>query len=269
MSLRGPARPAGIVVAVPEEANAILSRMLARTKGRLGKFPFWRGPFAKREVGLIMCGPGEERAAEAARLLVDRQGPSVLISAGFSGGLKEGHFPGDILFGTRILPSREGGEVYEIEQRIMRGARAAMGEFSEQGLASRSHRREYRAVEATLLTQPRIVVTAKDKARLGETTGADGVDMESRGVVSVARAKGLPWVAVRAVSDSVDQDLPLDFNEFLTPSGDPDRLRIFLKCLTTSGLFGKLMALRRTTKEVGQDMTLFLELLLRELIGGG
>lgn len=269
MSLRGPVRPVGLVVAVREEADAVLAHMLARTKGKLGKFPFWRGPLAKREIAMIQCGPGPARAEEAARLLVDRQGPNVLISAGFAGGLKAGQERGDILFGTKILAPEPEGEVFEVDPRVMRGAKAAMAEFQEMGIAIGSRRREYRASEATLVTRSRVLATASDKRRLADLTGADGVDMESRGVAAVAREKELPWVAVRVVSDTVDEDLPLDFNDFMSDSGEPERLKIFMHALTKPGMFGKLMELRKSTQDVGQIMTLFLERLLRELIGGG
>lgn len=267
MSLRGPARPAGLVVAVKEEADAVLTRMLARTKGKLGKFPFWRGPLAKREVAMILCGPGAGRAEEAARLLVERQSPNLLISAGFSGGLKTGQNRGDILFGTRILPAEPGGETFEVDPRVLRGAKTAMSEFQEQGRVGGG--REYQAAEATLVTRSKILVTSHEKRLLAQESGADGVDMESRGVVALAREKDLPWVAVRAISDTVEEDLPLDFNQFLGPGGEPDRMKIVLHGLTRPALFGKLMELRKTTQEVGGNLVLFLELLLRELIGGG
>ena len=88
-------------------------------------------------------------------------------------------------------------------------------------------------------------------------------------MVALAREKDLPGVAVRAVSDTVDEDLPLDFNEFVGASGEPERMKIFLHGLTRPAVFGKLIQLQKTAQEVGANMTLFLELLLRELIGGG
>ncbi len=45
---------------------------------------------------------------------------------------------------------------------------------------------------------------------------ADAVEMESFAVLSRARANGVPGIAIRAVSDTVDEDLPLGMNEVFT-----------------------------------------------------
>jgi adenosylhomocysteine nucleosidase len=43
--------------------------------------------------------------------------------------------------------------------------------------------------------------------------------MESAAVAAMAQERGLPMAIVRTVSDLVDEDLPLDFNLFLRPTG--------------------------------------------------
>ena len=50
--------------------------------------------------------------------------------------------------------------------------------------------------------------TASRKATLYHVTQAAGVDMESGGVVKVAREHGLPFAVVRAVCDPADRSLP-------------------------------------------------------------
>ncbi len=57
----------------------------------------------------------------------------------------------------------------------------------------------------------RAVSRAEEKRHL--SSSADAVEMESFAVLSRARANGVPGVAIRCVSDTVDEDLPLDMNE--------------------------------------------------------
>jgi adenosylhomocysteine nucleosidase len=64
-----------------------------------------------------------------------------------------------------------------------------------------------------------VVWQAEEKCRLRRLTDATGLDMESAVVAAVAQERGLPMAIVRTVSDLVDEDLPLDFNLFLRPTG--------------------------------------------------
>jgi hypothetical protein len=56
-----------------------------------------------------------------------------------------------------------------------------------------------------------------ERAKLAGLAGA--VDMESFHILSEARRAGVPAVAVRAISDSPDRKLPIDFARTLTGSG--------------------------------------------------
>jgi hypothetical protein len=63
------------------------------------------------------------------------------------------------------------------------------------------------------------VVSASDKRRLRIELPADLVEMEAAGVARVARANRIPLLAIKAVSDAYDFDLPV-ISEFVTPSGE-------------------------------------------------
>ncbi|MDP3595595.1 MAG: hypothetical protein Q8S75_01210, partial [Nitrospirota bacterium] len=70
-----------------------------------------------------------------------------------------------------------------------------------------------------IVSGPTVVWQAEGKRRLRHLTDATGLDMESAALASVARERGVPMAIVRTVSDLVDEDLPLDFNLFLRPTG--------------------------------------------------
>jgi len=73
-----------------------------------------------------------------------------------------------------------------------------------------------------------VVVTAREKRELWQKTGASVVDMESSAVAKIADAWGVPFRYVRAVSDTAEQDMPLDFNRYLDRNGNFSRIRIAL-----------------------------------------
>jgi adenosylhomocysteine nucleosidase len=78
------------------------------------------------------------------------------------------------------------------------------------------------------VTTDQVIVTAKNKQALREKTGARVVDMESEAVAQKAAEWGLPFRYIRAVSDTADEDMPLDFNLYRTRDGNFSRFRIAL-----------------------------------------
>lgn len=270
MTLRGPARPIGLVVAVHEEAQAVLTRLLPRSRGKLGRHPFWRGTLARREVAMIQCGPGLQQAEEATRLFVERQDPVLLISAGLAGGLSLDQKQGDIVVGHQVLEAvdRSGdGTVWEANPKLLTLAQRAAEELRELGLLQGTgvKRREFRVQEGLVVSRDRVLATSREKLDLAEETRADLIDMESRSVVQVAREKDLPWLVVRVISDTVTEDLPLDFNQFVDAAGEPQRLRILWEGVKRPALLGKLLQLERNTQKAGEGLSTYLELLMPHL----
>jgi adenosylhomocysteine nucleosidase len=99
-----------------------------------------------------------------------------------------------------------------------------------------------------------VVGIASDKREFAESTNAIGLDMESAALAAEAQRAQVPFMIIRSVSDLLDEDLLLDFNLFLRPTG-------WLKGLGTvlaapSCLFG-LGRLRRQSAVAAQALTDF------------
>jgi adenosylhomocysteine nucleosidase len=76
-----------------------------------------------------------------------------------------------------------------------------------------------------------VAVTAAEKRRLRNQTGAISVDMESAAVESKAAEWKVPYLCIRAVSDRAGDTLPLDFNRYRNARGDFSRTRIALAAI--------------------------------------
>jgi len=82
-----------------------------------------------------------------------------------------------------------------------------------------------------LITRDRVAATAAEKRALREQTGAIAVDMESSAVKDRAEALGIPYACIRVVSDTAEEDMPLDFNRFRGADGHFSRGRIALAAM--------------------------------------
>jgi hypothetical protein len=77
----------------------------------------------------------------------------------------------------------------------------------------------------------RVAVTAAQKHDLRVSTGAAAVDMESAAIARKAADWRIPFQIIRAVSDTAEEDMPLDFNRYRAADGRFSRTRIALAAL--------------------------------------
>jgi adenosylhomocysteine nucleosidase len=183
------------------------------------------GPFQKRcrDIPVFFTGIGKANAEKAAREFLKEHTPSILFTCGFAGGLEPGLDVGDVVFG---MANGTGAQDESLHAKLI-----AAG-----------------AKPAKIFCADRIASTVVEKKKLREETGADAAEMESGAVQSVCRESGIACVTVRVISDAATEDLPLDFNEFLTPDKKLDMGQLMLSVAKKPWKMGALMELQRKTK---------------------
>jgi hypothetical protein len=153
-----------------------------------------------------------------------RRLPGAVLSCGFAGGLNPRLARGEVVFDAQEAPRWA-------DRLQAAGARPAR--FN---------------------TSTRIAATAAEKHALRERTAADAVDMESEAIHRVCREYGVPCATVRVISDVADEDLPLDFNAFLTPEGRLRHRKLALAVLKAPGRVATLWQLQRRSRQAAVNL---------------
>jgi nucleoside phosphorylase len=180
--------------------------------------PFRRLARALTGVGILVTGMGQANARRAATDALARARPDIVLTCGLAGALDPGLAHGTILFDADPgFPGRE--------RLLQAGAQPA-----------RFH------------CAARIAATASEKAQLRQTTQADAVEMESEPIRAICRAAGIPSATFRVISDVAAEDLPLDFNRFLTSSLELDYARLLGAVALHPGAVPGLLRLQRQTR---------------------
>lgn len=165
-----------------------------------------------RTYWIIRTGMGPVAANRVVGRVLAEQGMSLVMSTGFACALVPAQV-GDLLIGTAVSSVQSDGV-------WTRGAdRMVCDEAVRADLLVVAKDRGITAQVGRIVSAPTVVWQAEDKRRLRRLTEATGLDMESAAVAAVAQSQGVPMAIVRTVSDLVDEDLPLDFNLFLRPTG--------------------------------------------------
>jgi adenosylhomocysteine nucleosidase len=158
----------------------------------------------KAELRIVRTGADPERARREAKDLVT-SGVSALVSFGVAGGLCPTLDAGDLILADHvILPD---GRSVAADTAWIRLARQRLGKTG------------HKTVIGPVAASDRLLATPAEKRRLSELSGGIAGDMESGAVAAVAHEAGLPFLVVRAVSDSATRILPRVARVPLRPCG--------------------------------------------------
>jgi len=198
-----------------------------------------------REYWLARTGMGPQKASGVASRLLAYQPFSLAISTGFACALIAAEI-GALLAGGDVM--FDGAEASSPSRMI-----DVPGPERDVLLALIT-RSEQSAHVGRFVSADHVVGRASEKQRLARSTGAIGLDMESAALATEARRARVPFVIVRTVSDLLDEDLPLDFNLFLRPTGWVKGIAMVLGA--PSSLLG-LSRLRRQSLTAARNLTAF------------
>lgn len=165
-----------------------------------GSAEFFAAQIGGADVNVLLTGVGGKRAwLETTKTLWDSD-VDICVSSGLAGALHPEYLPGDILAAK---------EVQAVGWKCVVASDAKLLQLAvEYGARS----------VGSFYSADRVIGLASQKCELGRM--ADAVEMESGEVLYEARAFGAKVIAIRGISDAVDEDLPLDFNKVVTSSGE-------------------------------------------------
>ena len=109
----------------------------------------------------------------------------------------------------------------------------------------------------TVVTVSRIAASPAQKRRLASELGlveCSVVDLESALWARAAAARRLAWLVVRSVSDTRDEELPLDFERFRSAGGAVSRARVAAHAAVRPRLMLELARLRRRVAECAERL---------------
>jgi adenosylhomocysteine nucleosidase len=155
------------------------------------------GKLGGREVVIVESGVGQKAAARATAEAIRFYQPRWVISAGFAGGLTDELRRGHIVMADEI--ANLSGQKITVELQVDRQSIAA-----SKGLHV-----------GRLLTVDSILREPAERRQVAQDHQAIACDMESFAVADVCRQHGVPLMAVRVISDAVDDELPPEIEHLL------------------------------------------------------
>jgi len=198
---------------------------------------------------LFKTGIGIEKAAGNLRRCLEQTRVRAVLGIGFAGGLSPGLQAGELVIARRV----RGSVTVPASPELL----AVAEEVRLHGTAIHF---------GTLVTVDQVLGDSEAKKSLAaslERHEAGCVDMESSAIAQVCSEHRISFLIARCITDTRDEDLPIDFNLCRTSDGAIDATKVLLSALGSPKAFAGLWRLHKRSKYCAETLALFVEEFLR------
>jgi adenosylhomocysteine nucleosidase len=253
-------RITAIIAAMPEEVAPLRARLIGARglslRGGTGAAEVVLGHLDGVAVALAVTGDGARNAREGVAALLGHVEVNRLIALGVAGALSPDLAEGALVVAEQVMLEGGGpGTTLRADQALVESAVRATG--ARRGVVMTAGRIADTAAEKQRLFGLIVPAgTAAPASRLGGTIGgtiggaSSGatsavVDLESADYIGAAARAGIPWIVLRAVSDTADEALPALLNRSRDEGGAVRRGSVVRGLLGDPGALPALLGLRR------------------------
>ena len=208
------------VVGAMEQEIELLRESMANVKHvSFGKFSAYEGELAGKRMVLVLSGIGKVNAAVSTSWVIHQFAPDCVINTGSAGGLGKGLKVGDVVIGETVahhdvdvtafgyvwgqvpqLPA-----VFASDKNLICQAEKAAQVF--EGAA---------VTQGLIVSGDRFVHSSEGVAEIrSHFLDVKAVEMEAAAIAQTCYQLEVPFVIIRAVSDSADEKADISFEEFL------------------------------------------------------
>jgi len=185
---------------------------------------------------IAVAGIGASAAERSARNLI-ASGCERLISFGLAGALSPDFKAGDVVLADRVVdPS--GAAIGAPPADWVEAVAGRLGELAN-GPALHT---------GGVVSAAEIITSPVEKTALHTAAGCLAVEMEAAGVARAAQATGVAFLCVKAISDTADQNLPVNLSGVINPDGTVRPGALLGGLVTRPGDIVRFIALSRGSK---------------------
>jgi nucleoside phosphorylase len=171
-----------VTFALPAESSEFLRRLGNKSSANRNGISFVRGTIGDRSVEVLHTGVGENICRERIATFLENQQFDFLISAGFAGALNHELQVNDLLFAKNFSTVD------------LKHAQSSLPSVSIHA--------------ANMLTVAALIDSSEERERTARESGAAAVDMETEFIACASADHGIPFLALRVITDTPTQPFP-------------------------------------------------------------
>ncbi|MCF6159716.1 5'-methylthioadenosine/adenosylhomocysteine nucleosidase [Furfurilactobacillus milii] len=212
----------GILCAMDEEIKELKAQLSNETTTTVGKVDFFSGQINGSDVVLVRSGIGKVEAGLTTALLITNFDVDVVINSGSAGGIGTGLTVGDVVIADETA-------YWDVDATAFDYVYGQLPQQPARFKASDKWADEIiKAADATGLAVKRGLIVTGDSFVASDETIKDikthfpeavSCEMEGAAVGQVAHQFDVPYLVIRAMSDTGNGDAGVSFDEFIIEAG--------------------------------------------------
>ena len=210
----------GIMGAMVEEIEPLLEYFKDVKVEEYAKNKYYLTKYNNHNIVIAYSKIGKVFASLTATIMIEKFGVEKLLFSGVAGAINPNLNIGELIVATKLAQHDlditafghpfgfvpEGSVFVEADKGLINISKDVANEL------------DIKLQEGVIATGDQFVADEARKNWIGETFGADALEMEGASVAVVCDALSVPFFILRAISDSADMDAGFDFDEFLKSS---------------------------------------------------
>ncbi|HJE26548.1 MAG TPA: 5'-methylthioadenosine/adenosylhomocysteine nucleosidase [Limosilactobacillus pontis] len=212
----------GIICAMPEEIKELTARLSDKQVETIGGKDYLQGKISNQQVVLVESGIGKVEAGITTEHLITDFNVDVVINSGSAGGIGQGLHVGDVVISSETAYHDVDARAFDYVYGQLPGKQPRFKASEKWGRALET------AGEQTGLNIKRGLIVSDDQF-IASQDAIDQIlhyfpealssEMEGAAVGQVATDHDVPYVVVRAMSDTGNEDAGVSFDEFIIEAG--------------------------------------------------
>ena len=211
----------GIVFAMKEELDALLSKVELKNSYEIFDLTFYECEFNNMECVLVECGIGKVNAARSTQILIDNMKVECIINIGVAGGVSKELDICDIVVGEKLVQHDFDLTGFDHEK----GYIPNVGKYikSDEYLVkiAMDNCEGIKVHKGVIASGDIFVTEEKMSDKINTKFDALCVEMEGASIAQVCYLSHVPFLVIRSISDSPKKgNNKMSFDEFLLKSTD-------------------------------------------------
>jgi adenosylhomocysteine nucleosidase len=204
----------GIIGAMQIEIDLLLEKLHIHEEHTVAGMPFYKGTFMDTEVIITCSGVGKVNAAACTQILISKFDIDTIINTGVAGGLHFDVKVGDLVISTNVthhdVNKNQMKNLFPFQEAFH--ASEELRDLAQKAVNSSSL--NITVHEGRIVSGECFVEDSKLKEQLVTEYAPHCTEMEGAAIGHVAYINDVPFLVMRCISDSADDEAQVSYDDF-------------------------------------------------------